>query len=264
MSSEAIEHDAGEALARRWREACTWTGLLATAFVVYELTRQPALGTAALCLKFAWDDFKTARWLRRVDPWRSRGRACWWLYVGGGFWRMAGIALLTNLVTIVAILLLGPPGPGPAGPAVRLMGSFLAAAATALIGYSLAGAAVAVAVMIARKHRIKLWLNGSVRSARRWGIWPPPANNRPRRNWLVIVLLSSAFPLEAVLVICECILLYYWRVPFPEAITACTAGLLLAIFAAACIEIGRRHAALFPSYCWPPEQLGEWREAQAD
>src|SRR5205823_1721793 len=51
-------------------------------WALYELTTQPALGAVAVCLKFGWEDFRTARWLRRRDPNRRRGRACFWLYVG--------------------------------------------------------------------------------------------------------------------------------------------------------------------------------------
>ena len=35
--------------------------MLAVCFVVYELTHQPALGAIAICLKFGWEDFLTAR-----------------------------------------------------------------------------------------------------------------------------------------------------------------------------------------------------------
>ena len=52
----------------------TWLGLLALAWIIVELTHQPALGAVAVCLKFGWEDFRTARWLYNTDPqlWRRR------------------------------------------------------------------------------------------------------------------------------------------------------------------------------------------------
>src|SRR6266566_1511806 len=88
-------HEANERRsARRWRGAFTWTGLLVVGWALYELTTQPALGAVAVCLKFGWEDFRTARWLRRRDPDRRRGRACFWLYVGNGLWKTAVVAVV--------------------------------------------------------------------------------------------------------------------------------------------------------------------------
>ena len=66
-----------------------WALLLIVAWLVFELTAQPALAVAAVCVKFGWEDFRTARWLRRSDPDRLRGRACFWLYVASGLWKTA-------------------------------------------------------------------------------------------------------------------------------------------------------------------------------
>jgi len=68
-------------------------GLLALCWVVYELTRQPALGAVAVCLKFGWEDFSAARWLWRRDPDRARGRCCSWLYFAWGLWKTAIVRL---------------------------------------------------------------------------------------------------------------------------------------------------------------------------
>src|SRR2546421_118232 len=89
--------------ARRWHGAFTWTGLLVVGWVLYELTAQPALGAVAVCLKFGWEDFRTARWLRRRDPDRGRGRACFWLYVGNGLWKTALVALVILFAMVVAV-----------------------------------------------------------------------------------------------------------------------------------------------------------------
>src|SRR5947209_18895965 len=83
---ENLEHPTAdeERPGRGWHGPFTWTGLLAVGWVLYELTAQPAVGAVAVCLKFGWEDFRTALWLRRRDPDRRRGRACFWLYAGNG------------------------------------------------------------------------------------------------------------------------------------------------------------------------------------
>jgi hypothetical protein len=48
----------------RWHTPLTWSALAALGLLVYELTAQPALGVSVLCLKFGWNDWRTALWLR--------------------------------------------------------------------------------------------------------------------------------------------------------------------------------------------------------
>ncbi len=268
MSSEAIEHGRGETPTRWWRDLATWTGLIAIGFVLYEWTRQPALATDALCLKFGWEDFKTANWLWRSDPCRARGRACWWLFVGGGLWRVAGIALLTNLVVIFGIALTEPGKPGGGKPAGgdafdRLMYSFCGAGVTALAGYFLAGAAAAVAAFLAWRNGIRLWLNRSVRNARQWKVWPPPDPAVQTRNWLVVLPLTAAFPLGATLVCTEYVVLDEWRVPHADFLSLGTVAILIVPFSLACAYVGEAVAAARPSACWPPDEAAGPPESPA-
>src|SRR5262245_64316596 len=91
---------------RRWQGPFTWTGLLAVGWVLYELTAQPALGVSAICIKFGWEDFRTALWLQRRDPHRLRGRACLWLYIANGLLKMTGVALaMTIAITCMGMYL---------------------------------------------------------------------------------------------------------------------------------------------------------------
>src|SRR3954454_11024639 len=83
----------------RRRPSLVLPALLALGFVVYELTAQPGLGAAIACTKFGWDDFLTARWLRRRDPDRRRGRAEFWLFVAAGLWKTA----VTGVVVMFAV-----------------------------------------------------------------------------------------------------------------------------------------------------------------
>src|SRR4051794_36905981 len=72
-----------------WRPTPPLPLLLVVGWVLYELTAQPALGVAAICLKFGWEDFPPAFWLRRNDPQRTRADACFWLYIASGVWKAA-------------------------------------------------------------------------------------------------------------------------------------------------------------------------------
>src|SRR5262245_49615175 len=112
----------GEARRRRWPFG--WLGLLALAWVLREMTHQPALAAVALCLKFGWEDFATARWLLRTDPFRRRARACSWLYFAWGLWKTALVAFLMS----VAFAVVAPRAPPqPNGPAAlwAFAGTFL-------------------------------------------------------------------------------------------------------------------------------------------
>jgi hypothetical protein len=44
-----------------------------------------------------WPNLRTAFWLRLNDPWRARGKACFWFYLAAAGWRAAtyGLILLT-------------------------------------------------------------------------------------------------------------------------------------------------------------------------
>src|SRR6478672_8194353 len=107
-----------------------WPVLLAIAFLVYELTAQPGLGAAIACTKFGWDDFLTARWLRRRDPDRRRGKASFWLFVAAGLWKTAvtGVVVLFAVAFIDAMIRRRGGAAGPP-PAEALAGAF----ATALV-----------------------------------------------------------------------------------------------------------------------------------
>src|SRR4051812_6530610 len=94
---------------RRWPMPITWLGLMTVAWALYELTAQPVLGAMALCIKLGWDDFCTAFWLERRDPSPMRGRACFWLYVANGAWK---VSLISGLATVI-FLLLGELGRDP-------------------------------------------------------------------------------------------------------------------------------------------------------
>jgi len=162
--------------------------LIAVGLVVYELTAQPGLGAAIACTKFGWDDFLTARWLRRRDSNRRRGRAEFWLYVAAGLWKTA----VTAVVVMFAVAILMPFLPGAAPGNRPMAASFLAALWTAFIGFGLSTLATAYTFASALRHRTRLWIDSRVHRDRREDRWPP-TSTPDRRNRAGAVLFTALF-----------------------------------------------------------------------
>src|SRR5258708_4158177 len=91
-----------ESTPRRWPSWLSWSLLLTVAVIVYELTAQTMLSVVVACSKFGWNDFLTARWLRRVDPDAARGRTLAWLHIAFGLWKITGAAFLGAIIIVAA------------------------------------------------------------------------------------------------------------------------------------------------------------------
>jgi hypothetical protein len=169
----------------RWRLPFTWMGLLAVAWVVYELTHQPALGAIAICLKFGWEDFHTAYWLAWHDASRWRRWSTFWLYVAWGLWKTAVVAFLMSF----AFAAFGPRKAAPGVPQVVLV--FLGTFLTTLTGFALSTLLTAVAVLCAWWGGVRLWLDSAVHRARRLDCWPPAPFCEGRTNRLGSLLLTG-------------------------------------------------------------------------
>jgi hypothetical protein len=181
-----------EATPRRWRWPFTWLGLLAVGWVVYELTAQPVLGAITVCLKFGWEDFQTAHWLRRRDPDVSRGRTCGWLYFASGLWKIAIVALLMS----IAFGAITDGGRGAALP--NPGGVYLGTLLTSVLGLGLSALATWHAVELAYRSHTRLWLDYAVHRARRRSVWPPSVlcdgrSNRVGRLLLTTLIVTVAF-----------------------------------------------------------------------
>jgi hypothetical protein len=187
MSDDHLDND--DRPPRPSRSHLTLPMLLLIGWLLYELTAQPALGVAAVCLKFGWEDFRTAWWLRRRDPIRGRGWACFWLYTASGLWKSA----ITASIMIFAFAFLkgmqAKPGQrqqlGDLPP--QIIGAFL----TAFGSYLLSALATCLAVLLSLWSRVKLWLDGGVHRARRNDLWPPPDYADLRTNQAGRVVLTA-------------------------------------------------------------------------
>jgi hypothetical protein len=180
VMSEPPELD-HEARQQRW-SFISWPLLLAVAFIIFEVTNEPSFAALAMCLKFGWEDFRTAWWLKRTDPERGRGRACAWLYLAAGLWQTAIIGVAMVFLTVVLVGALQGNLQGAQG----LLSLILGALAAIVFGFVLSTLATFIALAYARKHGVRPWLNGAVHFARRRREWPPLYGHRNRVLMLVV------------------------------------------------------------------------------
>jgi len=210
------EHPADPPPARPWwRTPVIWGLVLSIAVVAYEITAQPALAVCTVSLKMGWGRFVTAFWLRRRDPNRGRGRACFWLYIASGF----AVAALTGFALLLAFPFFMPkqangPAAGANAPPNPVVEAFTGASIAWLLGMILASAALLIALLLARRYHVRLWLHGDVGLARERGEWPPTYG---RNN-------QAAFPILIALLI-------FWALFF---------GVLAALVCIAADELGQR------------------------
>lgn len=180
---------------RGWTKHLTWPVLLGIGWLIYELTHKPALGAMAVCLKFGLSDFRTARWLSRIDTDRGRGHSCFWLFLATGLYKtaMTGTVLAITLTMVAGAL--RPRGVQPPAQVfdwVGLKEAFIGAALTTLGGFILSVLVSHIALVTAMRNKVKLWLDGEVHRARKENVWPscyPGAGRHNRAEFPIIVSL---------------------------------------------------------------------------
>ncbi len=247
MGSETLDRDDTEAPPRRWREAFTLASLFTAAFLLYELTYQPAVGVTALSLKFGWEDFRTARWLWRYDPLRARGRACWWMFVGSGVGKAAGAAMIMFMVIgvgLVASVLLN----WRIADSNWLVRASIGAMLTMFAGIVLVGLAGLFTFVLARRGRFKLWLHRSVNQSRRANVWTPFDPPRPAQNYVYALLIM---PLMGLFVPIPVVLLEELNWPWWSLL------IVTGIFIRAARPVKRMAFELVANSaaeCWPPDE----------
>jgi hypothetical protein len=231
---------------RRFRSATTWIGLLTLAYILYEITTLPALGIGTLCLKFGWEDFTTARWLLRFDPSRARGWACWWMYVSWGFFKTMVAALVSMYVfgSIFTLLLF------LANPAAieELKWFAVGTAVSFALAACLSVLAGCVTFRLAKRHRLKLWLNRSATNARVNRVWPPCDTDPTSRNQLLVLLIMS----KTLIVQIPGVVLFAMGMPLWLYLLASLAMLFV------CRQWTRAELVVIANSaaeCWPPDEL---------
>lgn len=198
LQEEGFEQGPG----RRWQNPLTWSALAALGILVYEVTAQPGLGAAVLCLKFGLNDARTAWWLWRVDGNRRRGGVCFWLYLASALWKIAitGTALIFAFALIAGMVNPKAQGAPPANGA-GLPAALVAAILTSFFGFLSSVLITIVALWGAWRYGIRLWLNSQIHGARRSNTWPslyPWYGSSNKAGRLVLTALVSAYAVSAI------------------------------------------------------------------
>ncbi len=251
-----------------------WWLILTVAFVVTELTAHPAIGVGVLCLKFGWDDFRTALWLQRRDPNRRRGAVCSWFYLSSGLWRVFlwSFALILIAIPVLAVteapqvraarrLNAGPP----------LAPEMITCLVMCLASYAAATMLTLLAVLFAWRSRIKVWISGAIWKSRRLNEWPPrplPGRLAPS-NLLKAWLIGTGAGLFLFLFLPGmALVLVGVKVMLPRQIgnnqksavlVAVVAGMGITLLTTAILlvirgDILNRIGATSPAECWPADE----------
>lgn len=229
-----------EAIPRRRRWPFSWLGLLALGWVVFELTAQPALGVSLVCVKFGWEDFRTAIWLARRDPDLRRGRSTASLYAAWGLWKTAGVAFAMTLAIALFMVPNNPPG--------DLLSAFLSTFATTLIGFALSSLLTLRAVILAWNGQRAFWLDRAVHSACRENDWPPAWYCEGRVNRFGNLVITS-------LAVWVCAGLFVVAVFQDDGVVFFVASVVCPIGLALLREwICERLEARTPQECWDDSQ----------
>ncbi len=239
-----------------------WWLIAGIAFVVAD-TAHPAIGVIVLCLKFGWNDFLTAMWLRRRDPDRQRGATCSWFYCASGLWRVC-VWSFGLLFVILILIVLTELKPGPPRQVKEVTVEALTCLCVWLVSSASATLLTMLAVFIAWKRGRKVWISGSMTASRRRNLWPPQPRSTGRnllRWWLVttgVSLFLTLFTLGLTVLLSFVGNVRPGNGPPPqiaEVLGALLGALIPIISAFAILLIGShifvRIGAITPADCWP-------------
>jgi hypothetical protein len=245
--------DEGESESRGWfgRLHLSWPMLLLAGWLLYEFTAQPGLAALVACAKFGWADARTAFWLRRVDPDRPRGRTCFWCYLTFGLWKVVVMAMLTMIVLGCVAIILECILQKPVGNN-DLVALFQGSIAAAVIGVGLLCLTCYIALWIARRNGVRIWMGHAPRRARQERFWPPRHGRFNAAPFVIFTALGASL-LMAVGLMVALLLLFmpggFWG----------TLIVLISLGIPAAVVLGFNDAAkrLFarsPQECWVAEE----------
>lgn len=175
-AADTFEIDKGPrekpAFLRHW----DWFLVLSVAWLLFDLFMQPVLSIVIASFKFGWNDFSNGLWLWVKDSNARRGRTCFVFYVATGLWR---ITVTTFAITLLGLLVYGfwlgmnPPeraaNPDKANDDIVTGVSMM----IVMLCFVLSSLSTWLAIYMALRNRVRVWIDSTVRYSRRSGIWPP-------------------------------------------------------------------------------------------
>jgi len=262
--SDAVAHErepSPAGLERRWKAHLSWTTLILLGWLLYELTSQAALGAGVACLKFGWSEIRAAFWLRRVDPDRRRGVACFWWYITFALWKVAFMSVLAAfLIGVIGSALDGPQKavarPKPVSPV--LVGIGMA------VGFGFGSSLLAsyVALWTALRNGVRIWIGPAAHRARTGKYWPPSDGQVNFAPYVTFTALIASIGLACFLFAIT-LFRFNWGAGRPvlgflfvSLILFTFGGLIMAF-----TIVTRRLVAMTPQECWPIEPGEVAREA---
>jgi hypothetical protein len=254
------DKESTEGVRRPWSNVVIVSLLVALGWFIFELTAQPALGAVAVCVKFGWNDFRTAWWLRERDPNRRRGAACFSLFVASAFSKMAVSAFVLMFAYGLVNALLQPPQPANQGANWdALVPVFIAMSLTLLLGFGISALATARALWLALRFHCKLWLDPAVHQARRCDVWPPnvPTSNTNRARPLIFTgLFMIYFPIMFAALVIVAGMAWDGRGPQQEWLAPFFLSIVVAIISGPILMLlardflAKRVLAQYAEECW--------------
>lgn len=243
-----------------------WWLIVAAAIVVTELTTHPSIGVTVLCLKFGWNDFRTALWLRGRDPNRRRGAVCSWFYLSSGLWRVCLWSFALMLLTIFVIAIpearqaakAVPPKPQAEPPA-----EFITCMIVWLVSAGIATVLTALSSLLAWWHRTKVWISGSIAESRIKNEWPPrPAwRARPPINLVSWWLIATGIVLFMLLLTAGLVALSPPNGRPPGNAGIVPIAIMASLFVGALVVVAlgssayQKLGASSPLECWPDHEV---------
>lgn len=179
------------------RSNTLWFLVVATGFLLFELTAQPAMVAVAVCSKFGIADVRNGFWLRRTDPLRARGKVCFWFCLSQGLWKTTLVAFVAMAMFVVLANFLDARGGPPAG--------FIGSAMTFLLAFIMASLTTLIGALLARVGGVVVWIDGELTESRRQNLFPPREGTSNRIHWLLAgaMTLPVVIFLVATLIVAE-------------------------------------------------------------
>jgi len=216
-----------------------WWLLAAVAIAVAEWTAHPVLGVVIFCVKFGFNDWRTAAWLCRMDPNGTRSRTIWWFLLGSGFLKifMVSVFVYPLLALLWGILINPPDGI-----------EFVVSVLVGMLGILFSLVVTHTGAVLAARRGVKVWLNRQLHEHRDRNIWPP---NLSPPNQLKSIIDGSSMPAIGGFVVGVAFAIVgIMNGALPAAATGALIFVVSAVILLSHAILLKRIVARTPSECW--------------
>jgi hypothetical protein len=172
---------------RPWQRHLVLPGLVALGWLAIELTAQPAMGVAIVCLKFGWNDWRTACWLYERERQSRKGEALFSLYSASALWKIGAGALVLCIILGIIQTVVEAHNPPPGGWKETLAAIYRGTMVV-MVALGLAALFALHCLWLAWRTGTKLWLNSDLHRASELNSLPNSVASISSRNSANLVL----------------------------------------------------------------------------